>query len=83
MGGLQMGLGGTVETWGNECSVNGEIGENFCSNYLQSFLEYIDKKSCNDESREFIPVFHNPHRKCRPSPSAVVRTLEYLVGVPT
>ncbi len=32
-----------------------------------------------DESRELIPVFHNPQQKCRPSPSAVARTLEYLV----
>ncbi len=48
--------------------------------FLQPLLESIDR-SCNDGSRELIPVFHNPHRKCRPSPSVVARTLEYLEGV--
>ncbi len=43
----------------------GEMGKDFYLNFLQPFLENIDRKSCNDESREFIPVFHNPHRKCR------------------
>ncbi len=37
--------------------------------------------SCNDGSRELIPVFHNPHRKCLPSPEAVARNLEYFEGV--
>ncbi len=56
----------------------GEMGKDFCPNFLQPFLEKIDGRSCNDGSRELIPVFHNPHR---PSPSAVARTLEYLEGV--
>ncbi len=61
----------------------GEMEKDFCPNFLQPFLENIDRRSCNDGIRELIPVFHNLHRKCRPSPSAVARTLEYLVGVPS
>ncbi len=61
----------------------GEMGKDFCPNFLQPFLENIDRKSCNDGSRDLIPVFHNPHLKCRPCPSAVARTLEYLEGVPS
>ncbi len=61
----------------------GEMGKDFCPNFLQPFLENIHRRSCNDGGREFIPIFHNPHRKCRPSPSAVARTLEYLEGVPS
>ncbi len=61
----------------------GEMGKDFCPNFLQPFLENIDRKSCNDGSRELIPIFHNPHRKCRPSPSEAARTLEYLEGVPS
>ncbi len=64
--------GGGLGKWGEVCSVNGGDGER---------LEIIDRGSCNDGSRELIPVFHNPHRKCRPSPSAGARTLEYLVGI--
>ncbi len=45
----------------------GEMGKDFCPDFLQPFLENIDKRSCNDGSRELILVFHNPHRKCRPS----------------
>ncbi len=70
-----------VGKWGDECSVNKEVEQDVCPNFLQAFLENIDRRSCNDGSRELIPIFHNPHRKCRPSPSAVARTLEYLVGV--
>ncbi len=51
----------------------GEMGKGFCPNFLQPFLENIDRRSCTDGSRELIPVFHNPHRKCPPSPSAVAR----------
>ncbi len=59
------------------------MGKDFCPHFLQPFLENIGRRSCNDGSRELIPVFHNPHRKCRPSPSALARTLECLVGVPS
>ncbi len=61
----------------------GEIGKDFRPNFLLPFLENINRRSCNDVSRELIPVFHNPHRKCRPSPSVSARTLEYLEGVPS
>ncbi len=44
----------------------GEMGKDFCQNFLQPFLENIDRRSCNDESWELIPLFHNPHRKCQP-----------------
>ncbi len=79
-----MGWGGGGEKNG-EMSVQsmGEMGEDFCPNFLQPFLENIDRRSCNDGSRELIPVFRNPRRKCRLSPSAVARTLEYLVGMPS
>ncbi len=77
MGGMQAGRGVvSVQSMG-------EIGKDFCPNCLQAFLKNIDRRSCNDGSRELIPVFHNPHRKCRPSPSAVACTLEYLEGVPS
>ncbi len=59
----------------------GEMRKDFCPNVLLPFLENIDRRSCNDGSWELMPVFHNPHRKCRPSPSAVAHTLEYLEGV--
>ncbi len=42
----------------------GEMGKNFSPNFLQPFLENIDRKSCNDGIRELVPVFHNPNRKC-------------------
>ncbi len=60
-----------------------EMGKDLCPNFLQPFLENIDRRSCDDGGRELIPIFHNPHRKCRPSPSAVARTLVYLEGVPS
>ncbi len=44
-------------------------------------------RDCQRASRsalkELIPVFHNLHRKWRPSPSAVARTLGYRLGVPS
>ncbi len=61
----------------------GEMGKDFCPNFIQLFLENTDRRSCNDGSLELIPAFYNPHRKCRTSPSAVARTSEYLVGVPS
>ncbi len=80
----------TVNEWragGNGGGVNvqsmGEMGKDFCTNFLQRFLENIDRRSCNYGNRELIPVFHNPHRKCRPSPSVVARTLEYHERVPS
>ncbi len=75
-----MGRGGGK--WGGSVQSMGEMGNNFCPNLLQPFLENIDRRSCNDGSWELIPVFHNPHQNCRLSASAVARTLEYLVGVP-
>ncbi len=85
MGGVQVGRGGGVVGEGGWVSVQsmGEMGKDFCPNFIQPFLENIDRRSCSDGNRELIPVFRNPHRKCRPSPSAVTRTLEYLEGVPS
>ncbi len=54
MGGVQVG-------WG-------EVGMSVCPNYLHPLLENINRRSCNDGSRELIPVFHNPHPKM-PTPS--------------
>ncbi len=61
----------------------GKKGKDFCPNVLQSLLENFDRRSCNDECRELIPVFHNRRRKGRPSPSVVARTFEYVDGVPS
>ncbi len=61
----------------------GEMGKDFCPNFLQPFLETIHRRRCSDGSRELIPVFHKPHRKYRLPPLAVARTFEYLVGVPS
>ncbi len=61
----------------------GEMGKDFCPNFLQPFLENIDRGGYTDGSRGLISVFHSPRRKCRPSPSAVARNLGYLVGVPS
>ncbi len=41
----------------------GEMGEGFCPNFLQTFLENIDRRSCDDGGWELILVFHNPHRE--------------------
>ncbi len=59
-----------------------EMGKDFCANFLQPFLENIDRRSYNNGSRDLIPVFQNSHRIGRPSPSAMARMLEYLVGLP-
>ncbi len=53
-----------------------EMGKDFYPNFLQPHLENVDRRICNDGSREPIPVLHNP-------PSAVAHTLKYLVGVPS
>ncbi len=53
------------------------MGKDFCPNFLQPFLEDIDRRSCNDGILELLPVSH------KPSPSAVTGSLEHLVGVPS
>ncbi len=84
MGDVQVGRGGGGSEKGCVSVQSlGEMGKDFCPSFLQPLLENVDRMSFNDGSRERVPVFHNPHRKCRPSPSAVARTLEYLVGVPS
>ncbi len=83
MGGVQVGRGGGRGNGGVSVQSMGEMGKDFCPNFIHPFFENIDRRGCYDVSRELIPVFHNPHRKFQPSPSAVVRTLEYLVGVPS
>ncbi len=83
MSGVQVEREGEVGKWGDECSVNGRNGERLLSTLSPTFFENIDRGSCNNVSRQLIPVFHNPHRKCRPSLSVVACTSEYLVGVPS
>ncbi len=64
MGGVQVGWGGmTIQSMG-------EMGKDFCPNFLQPFLENIDRRSCNGGSRELIPVFHSffTYRVKRSSP---------------
>ncbi len=43
----------TVNGWcaGGEGRVMGEMGKDLCPNFLQPFLENIDRRSCNDGSR--------------------------------
>ncbi len=77
------GKGGGREKGSVRVQSVGEMGKNFCPNVPHPFLENIDRRGWNDGSRELIPVFHNPYRKCRPSPSAVARTLECHEGVPS
>ncbi len=36
------------------------MGKDFCPNFLQPFLENVDRRSCNYGSRGLIPVFYNP-----------------------
>ncbi len=52
-----------------------EMWEDFCSNFLEPFLENIDRRSCNDGSRELFPMLPNPYRKGRSTLFAVARTL--------
>ncbi len=73
--------GGGRKKGGMSVQSMGEVGKDFCPNFIQSFLENIDRRSCNDGSWQLIPIFHNPHRKCRPSLSEADRTLENLEGV--
>ncbi len=49
------------------------MGKDFCPNFIQPFLENVDRGSCYDENRELIPEKAD-------SPSAVDLTLECLVG---
>ncbi len=63
MGDAQVRWGGVGE---REMSVQamGEMGKNFCPNFLQTFLERnIDRRRYNDGNRELIPVFHNHHNQ--------------------
>ncbi len=41
-----MGRGGGGE--GRSVQSMGEMGKDFCPNFLQSFLEKINRRSCND-----------------------------------
>ncbi len=76
MGGVQVGWGGGRELINGEMCVQSmeEMGKDFCPNFLQPFLENIDRRSCNDGSRELTPVFH-PHRKEFYFPSKIKRLL--------
>ncbi len=53
MDGVQVGRGRGVGKWGVGVTVQsmGEMGKDFCPNFLQPFLENIDRRSCNDGSR--------------------------------
>ncbi len=57
------------------------MGKGLCPIFLQPLLKNTNRRSCNYGSRKIIPVSHNPHRRCRHYPSAVGRTLVYLVGI--
>ncbi len=55
MGDGKVGRGGGE----NEAGVQsmGEMGKDFCPNFLQPFVENIDRMICNDRSREIIRLF--------------------------
>ncbi len=72
MGGVQVGWGGGVGKWGMCVQSMGEMGKDFYPNFLQHFVENIDRRSCNDGSRELTQVFH-PHRKEFYFPSKIKR----------
>ncbi len=77
---MQLGLGlGELVTGEMSVLSIGVTGKVFCPNFRSN----IDKRNCYDGRGELIPVFLNPHRKCRPSPPALGFTLEYRVGVPS
>ncbi len=40
-----------------------KIRKNLCPHFLLPFLENVVRRSCNDGSRELIPVLYNPRRK--------------------
>ncbi len=42
----------------------GEMGKDFCPNFLKALLENIDRRSCNDGSWELIPIFHFKSNDC-------------------
>ncbi len=49
MGGVQVGRwGGGREKGGMSVQSMEEVGKEFCPNFLQSFLENIDRRSCDD-----------------------------------
>ncbi len=35
------------------------MGKDFCTDFIQSFLESNDRRGSSDGSRELIPVFHD------------------------
>ncbi len=67
----------------------GEMGKTSVQTYSSRFLKTLTEGAvtteagCLFQNFQLIPIFHNPHRKCRPSPSEAARTLEYLEGVPS
>ncbi len=75
MGGVQLGGGGGLVFGEMRFQSMGEMEKDFCLNLLQPLLENVDG------SRELIPIFHNLHRKDRPSPLALARTMVYLEPV--
>ncbi len=69
MGGVQVGRGGGG--WMGVQSM-GKMGKDVCPNVLQLFLENIDRRSCNDESRELIQHF-----------TTLTKNADHLGGVPS
>ncbi len=63
MGGVHVGRGGVGERGWVSVESMGGMGKDFCPNILQPFLENIERRNCNDGSRELIPVFDNPNQK--------------------
>ncbi len=57
----------TVNVWcaggkggGRSVQSMGEMGKDFCPNFLQPFLKNIDRRSCSDGNWQLIPIFHKP-----------------------
>ncbi len=52
-------VNGKVGRGGRSVQSMGEMGKDFCPNFLQPFLENIDRRNCNDGGRELISITEN------------------------
>ncbi len=60
-----------------------KMGKDFCPNFLQPLLEHLEEGAVTTEAGSLFQYFTTLTEKADPFLSAVVRTLEYLVGVPS
>ncbi len=58
------------------CSQWGRWGKISAQTFSNLFFKTLAEGAVTTEAGSLFQYFHSPHRKCRPSPSAVARTLE-------